>query len=165
LACRTIVALSVALGASGCGGRPLVYTAQQPTESPVVRAGQGDWDDVDAALNAALSRCGAAAEVRRNLGHMPGGESELMALTPIDIVEGGEVRRIEIDLLTLRAGVGTLLIERLGEHGVVEDVPIRVTVSIGTTPHPEIEACLAESIAMRLEQLRGVGAAPIDWGE
>ena len=46
---------------------------------------------------------------------------------------------------------------------VLDGVPIRLTCRLGVAGDPSMEACLVESVAARLEQLRGVETVPLRW--
>ena len=106
-----------------------------------------DWDDAHPAVLAALSRCESAFAARAR----EGGPTDETATT------------LRYDLLTITEQPGTLTLSRAADPAD-GPVTVHIEVRIGDAGDPRFERCIAEAIAIRLRQLRGVGAAPLTWG-
>lgn len=112
--------------------------------SPLARAASvdtsADWDDVGAAVAAALS------------------ESELVEVR----ADRSDPARLVDTLRTSRDEPAVLTVERLDEPDSSGPVRLRVTCSIGRFGDPEREREFIALIVDRLERLRGVEVAPIE---
>lgn len=151
---------SFALAAALLGGcLSTLDEARQPS-GPVVIEPEGaaptsaeilaDWDDADAAVEAALTRC--ASSVLRDRRYAGGG-----AGTPPEPIE------ITLEIVTLRGDEGAIRLRRLDPWNGVDPVRVVVEASVGVFGNRRAEGCLVRAIALRLEQLRGVDYAPLDW--
>jgi hypothetical protein len=136
-----------------------------------VRDALGDWDDVHAAMLAAATHCSMTHErVRLIDPHEVGHHADNVGAKaePADTY-GGLLRqpeRREYDMLTISGLTGTLVIERLGPDAAIgPGERIRMHATIGPLGKASTEACLLNAIGVRLEQLRGVRAAPIRWSD
>lgn len=182
-----------AAGLSGCAGPAPIAETEAVSVGATTVEWTADWDDVPAAVSAALSRAGAASEgmrvYRRAVvpiaaepaadltagvdGDPDGGPDadRAAAAGRPDLLtwEGPEVA-VEYDLLLLTGETGVLRIERvappaddLGVSTLRPAEPLRATVRLGAFGRPEREAEVLRLIAWRLEQLRGRDAAPFSW--
>ncbi|MEM7622713.1 MAG: hypothetical protein AAF235_05865 [Planctomycetota bacterium] len=132
------------------------------TTSPATLTVEGDWADVNAALDVALTRCFAAVLTRGDYAEQLPVPGEARKLTAIDFVHDERAARsVVIELALLRGDAGRLTIERLGDGA--DPVQISLVCEIKGSDTITKEACLVESIASRLEQLRGVDTAPLRW--
>ncbi len=170
-------------GLAGCVGAGPVAQTEAVAAEATTAEWTADWDDVPAAVTAALSRADAASEGMRvyrrpvaaiapeagaaSAAASAGGESPERA----DLLawEGPEVA-VEFDLLLLTGETGVLRVERLappaddlGASTLRPAEPLRATVRLGAFGRPEREAEVLRLIAWRLEQLRGRDAAPFSW--
>lgn len=147
---------------AGCSG-PKAYRYEQPDAevpvSPAVRTVAGDWDDIDAALKASFARCRVATLEREDV-------VDDEAFDPADPPSVGiPLKAIRLEVLTMTGKTGTVLIDRgeLAEDG--RSHLITITSRIGPTGDAATEACLNDSIADRLGQLRGRLYAPLRWSD
>lgn len=157
--------LALALLAPGCAPRSALVPipADAPAASPVALTVTADWDDLRPALNVALTRCSMAAESIR-LFAVPEPADPPRPGEPVAAIDGEDASafvRLEADLVLIRGVTGRFTAVRMTEGN--EGVDIRLTCRIGTAGDPGLEACLVESVAWRLEQLRGVAVAPVRW--
>jgi hypothetical protein len=98
-----------------------------------------DWNDVASAVGVGLGQVGIA---------------------PVR-VDRSDPSRAVYTLRTARDEPGELTLERLAEPAAADPVAIAITCSIGRFGDPTREADVIQSVARRLEQLRGVEIAPI----
>ncbi|MEL6329136.1 MAG: hypothetical protein AAFR38_05705 [Planctomycetota bacterium] len=117
-----------------------------------------DWADVPAALEPTLTRCACAVveTVAFEADLLDPRDDSLPSAAP-------PVWGYELRVLTLEGQEGTLSVRRLGPLEAVDPVEISIAARVGPFGAPAIERCLVESLAHRLGQLRGVGAAELSW--
>ena len=154
--------------------RPVFLVRALPGGRGSTRDAGGDWDDVHAAVLASSSLCELTHErvrtVNANDNMEPAGVIEsITADAGHQPAPAGTERRV-YDLLTSTGSTGELTLERLGPDPELlgPGAPgerIRLWATIGPLGSPGIEARLLDAIALRLEQLRGVRAAPIRWNQ
>jgi hypothetical protein len=163
-----IGACLVILGCAAPSGVDRPPASDQAQLTPVPGGGTrteviADWDDAHAAVLAALSRCETAFASQ----HRTGGPTDVDATS------------LRYELLTITEQSGTLMVSRgsadstdagtevSGRSGArssnLPPVPIVIEIRIGDAGDERFERCLAEAVVVRLSQLRGVRAAPLNW--
>ena len=152
--------LAIALLAAinlGCVPRSSwVEPAPPGATSPTVRTLDADWSDIDPAMLVALPRCDTTTLDRRvTYAEPPDPDTPQLASAP------RPESIVVYDLLTSRGFEGTIRFRRLTDPGAPAPARIEITCRVGPFGRPEIERCLVEQVARRLDDLRGVGWAPI----
>jgi len=147
---------------TGCAGRPAALGDHAATDghAEAVAALRADWDDLDAALEIALTAC----------------ELGVLARTP-QLVEIERTDRFGAEPYPDRVETARRwrLVTRDGRRGElravrpVEDAQagergnaIELAARIGPFGTPTEERCLLDTMTARLEDLRGPGARPVD---
>ncbi|MEM1184628.1 MAG: hypothetical protein AAGI53_06450 [Planctomycetota bacterium] len=155
-------AILAGLALSGCAGKPspLGEASRSLDVDGVVRVIVADWDDLDAAVEVALTRCELASldrdtstrAIERQDGYSDQGYPD-------------EVETVLTWTLSTRDGrPGVLEATRsiVDASGLGRDNEITLRVRIGTFGTPSEEACVSDEVTARLEALRGLTVAPLD---
>lgn len=133
---------AVSTGCAGSGKDTLSDRGtSQALRSPVRTEAVADWNDVEAAVTAALGR------------------TDLVMVR----VERPADDRVEFSLWSARDEPGQLVVTRGPRTEGDEAVPLELVCTVGRFGDPSREAELLALVVHRLGQLKGVEVAPLKW--
>ncbi|MEM7754914.1 MAG: hypothetical protein AAF297_04680 [Planctomycetota bacterium] len=158
-ACVAAVLCTTAVGC-GVSYTPLGASSEEHDVDGTVRTVEADWDDLDAALDRALSVCQIATLTRSGDRRRVEREDRYGSTPYEDFVETSVLWS-----LTTRDGrPGELQATRSvrGALGTGRGNEITLRVRIGLFGTPSEEACVLDAMEGRLAKLRGPVAVPID---